>query len=396
MGEDHEQDTIIGLDLAKYVFHVVCCDARGKRQSHNKLQRKQLLSWFARQTPCLVGMETCATAHYWGRELRKLGYEVKLIPAQHVKAYLRGNKNDYNDAQAIAEAVVRPQMRFVAIKSTEEQDIQALHRLREPRVHEHTALSNQLRGLLGEYGISIPRGPSVLKRRLPELLEDAENGLSERFHQLLHLAWQQRQELEHYLREYDREIKRVVKENQACQRLQTIPGFGPVVASVFLSQTGNGEGFRLPGAGAPPTQQWRQGGTAGDQQTRRRLSAWLAGSRYPGGGAPGRWQAGSVESLDTASGRKTGSQQGGGRPGKQTGTLRLGDPGEQDHFSAGLSGRTGMKKAVDKACEMVDESCGSGRLSRGQPVENKNRYPPPAHRTPFSPTIPQTQQQIFY
>ena len=126
--------TTIGMDLAKNVFHVIGCDARGKVQLRKQLRRHQVLAWFARLKPCRVGMEACASSHYWGRELRKLGHEVKLIAAQHVKAFLRGNKNDYNDALAIAEAVVRPEMRFVAIKSAQEQDIQALCRLREQRV----------------------------------------------------------------------------------------------------------------------------------------------------------------------------------------------------------------------------------------------------------------------
>ena len=119
--------TTIGLDLAKNDFHVVGCDARGKQVLRKHLTRRQVLSWFAGHKACLVGMEACASAHYWARELRQLGHEVKRIPAQHVKAYLRGNKNDYNDALAIAEAVVRPEMRFVAIKTTEEQDLQTLH-----------------------------------------------------------------------------------------------------------------------------------------------------------------------------------------------------------------------------------------------------------------------------
>jgi len=236
--------TTIGLDLAKNVFHVVGCDARGKRVLRKRLSRRQVLSWFARQNPCLVGMEACASAHYWARELRQLGHEVKLIPAQHVKAYLRGNKNDYNDALAIAEAVVRPEMRFVAIKTAEEQDIQALHRLRAQRIRERTALGNQLRGLLAEYGIIIPQGVGALKRRLPEILEDGENGLSECFRRLLYQAWQQLQELEAHLKAYDREVARVAQAHEACCRLQTIPGFGPVVATVFYSRIGQGEGFR--------------------------------------------------------------------------------------------------------------------------------------------------------
>ena len=236
--------TTIGIDLAKNVFHVIGCDAHGKIQLRKQLRRHQVLAWFARLTPCLVGMEACATSHYWGRELCKLGHEVKLIAAQHVKAYLRGNKNDYNDALAIAEAVVRPEMRFVAIKSTEEQDIQALHRLRQQRVKECTALDSQIRGLVGEYGISIPQGKAAFKRRIPEILEDADNGLSDRFRRLLREAWYQFQELEAHLQTYDQELARVVRESEACRRLQTIPGFGPVVASVFFSQIGHGEGYR--------------------------------------------------------------------------------------------------------------------------------------------------------
>ncbi len=189
-------------------------------------------------------MEACASSHYWARELNKLGHEVKLNPAHYVKAYLRGNKNDYNDALAIAEAVVRPEMRFVAVKTTEEQDIQALHRLRARRIQERTALVNQIRGLLGEYGVVLPPGVSELKRRLPQLLEASDNGLSKRFRRLLGEGWHQLLELEAHLAAYDRELAQVVREHEACRRLQTIPGFGPVVASAFFSQVGNGAGFR--------------------------------------------------------------------------------------------------------------------------------------------------------
>lgn len=236
--------TTIGLDLAKNTFHVVGCDARGKIVFRKRLSRRQVMPWFAKQKRCLVGLEACASAHYWGRELTSLGHDVKLIPAQHVKAYLRGNKNDYNDALAIAEAVVRPEMRFVAIKTVEEQDIQTLYRLRAGRIRERTALCNQLRGLLAEYGIVLPRGVAALKRHLPEILEDAENGLTDPFRRLAHEVWQQLQALEAHLKFYDQEVTRVAKEHEACQRLQTIPGFGPVVASVFHSRIGHGEAFR--------------------------------------------------------------------------------------------------------------------------------------------------------
>jgi len=140
----------------KNIFHLVGRDKDGKRQLKKKLKRYQLLAYFAQLPACLIGRKTCSSAHYWVRELQALGHEAKLISAQHVKAYLHGNKNDYNDAQAIAEAVVRPHMRFVVIKLPHEQDVQALHRLLARCVEERTALCNQLRGLLSEYGIVIP------------------------------------------------------------------------------------------------------------------------------------------------------------------------------------------------------------------------------------------------
>lgn len=149
--------TTVGLDLAKNVFHVVYLDRHGREVSKKMLRRNQVLGWFANLPPCLVGMEACAGSHYWARELQALGHEVRLIPAQHVKAYVRGQKNDYNDARAIAEALGRPGMRFVPPKSQAQQDIQALHRLRSGVVDDRTALCNQLRGLLAEYGIVVPK-----------------------------------------------------------------------------------------------------------------------------------------------------------------------------------------------------------------------------------------------
>ena len=236
--------TTIGLDLAKNVFHVVGCDSRGKEVKRKALSRKQLVSFFAQLARCIVGMEACASAHHWGRVLRELGHEVRLIPAQHVKAYVRGNKNDYNDARAIAEAATRPDIRFVAIKSIEQQDIQALHRLREARVGERTALCNQLRGLLAEFGIVLPQGVKQLRRALPELLEEADNGVSERLRPLLGRGYRQLLESDAHVAFYTEEIKRLARETEAVRRLQTIPGFGPIVASVFHAFVGDGKSFR--------------------------------------------------------------------------------------------------------------------------------------------------------
>jgi len=236
--------TTIGLDLAKHVFHVVCCDEQGKVIRKNMLKRSQVLAYFANLPQCLVGMEACASAHHWARELGALGHEVKLIPPQYVKPYVRGNKNDYNDALAIAEAVSRPEMRFVTVKTTAQQDIQALHRLRERCLADRTALCNQLRGLLAEYGLIFPTGVNLLRRRLPELLEDGENGLSDLFRRLLAQGYQQLQELDGHIDHYTQEMKQQSQQNEVCRRLQTIPGYGPVVAGVFHSVVGHGEAYR--------------------------------------------------------------------------------------------------------------------------------------------------------
>ncbi|WP_177418221.1 IS110 family transposase [endosymbiont of Lamellibrachia barhami] len=236
--------TTIGLDLAKNVFHAICCDSRGKVQSKKMLRRGQMLNYFAKIPSALVGMEACASAHYWARELNKLGHEVKLIPPQYVKAFLRGNKNDYNDAQAIAEAVTRPEMRFVQIKTVEQQDIQAIHRMRERCQKMRTGLSNQLRGLLAEYGIVMPQGIPTLRKRLPVLLEDGENGLSQDFRCLLAQGYQQLLVADKDMAFYDRELKRQSQQSEACQRLQTIPGFGPIVSSAFHGAVGAGEAFK--------------------------------------------------------------------------------------------------------------------------------------------------------
>ena len=204
------------------------------------LRRNQVLQFFTQLAPCLIGMEACASASYWGRELRSMGHDVKLIPPQHVKPYLRGNKNDYNDARAIAEATTRPGMPTVAIKTTEEQDIQALHRMRSQCLRDRTALCNSTRGLLGEYGIILPKGITVLRRSIPDLLEDADNSLSDFFRELLARRYKQLVELDEHISFYTSQLEHQSRQNEACQRLQTVPGFGPIVASAFCSAIGDG------------------------------------------------------------------------------------------------------------------------------------------------------------
>lgn len=234
--------TVVGLDLAKSVFHVVGMDHTGRERIKKMLKRAQVAAWFANRPPCLVGMEACAGAHQWARRLRELGHQVRLLPPQYVKAYVRGNKNDYNDARAIAEAVVRPGMRLVPVKSTAQQDIQALHRLRKAAIGERTAQCNRLRGLLAEYGIVLPRGVGVLRRRLPEVLEAADNGLSSLMRELLARGLEQLREVDEHVKFYSRLIKR--QESEAERNLKTVPGYGTIVASAFHGKIGDGRAYR--------------------------------------------------------------------------------------------------------------------------------------------------------
>jgi transposase len=170
--------TTIGLDIAKTVFQIHGVEANGKVTLRKQLKRAQVLAFFVNLPPCRIGLEACAGAHYWARELIKLGHDARLISPQFVKPYVKGNKNDANDAEAICEAVGRPNMRFVPVKSIEQQDIQMLHRVRSGLVKERTAFANRTRGLLGEYGLVVGLGLAQLRKRLPELLEDAENDLT--------------------------------------------------------------------------------------------------------------------------------------------------------------------------------------------------------------------------
>ena len=188
-------------------------------------------------------MEACSGANYWGRELKKIGHRVKLIPPQYVKPFLRGNKNDYNDARAIAEAATRPGIPTVAVKTPEEQDIQALHRIRSQCLRDRTALNNSTRGLLSEYGIILHKGIKNLRNRIPELLEDPDNALSLSFRYLLARRYEQLVELDGHIEFYTDKLKHFSQQEEACQRLQKIPGFGPISSSAFLSTIGDGRNY---------------------------------------------------------------------------------------------------------------------------------------------------------
>jgi transposase len=225
----------MGIDLGKNTFHLFGVDESGSTVVKKKLNRNKLLEYFAIRPACLVGMEACGGSHYWARELTKLGHEVKLMSPQFVKPYVKGNKNDYNDAEGICEAVGRPTMRFVTIKEVEQQDLQGLHRIRQSIVKQRTALANQIRGLLGEYGIVVAQGISQVRRRIPEILEDAENGLTDRFRGWLAELLEALRALDERIKRYDQAIQREHAASEACQRISVLQGVGPQSATAIVA-----------------------------------------------------------------------------------------------------------------------------------------------------------------
>ena len=235
--------TRIGLDLAKSVFQVHAVDHKGHCLFSRALKREKMMAFFQNLSPCLIGMEACASAHFWARTLMSMGHEVKLIAPQFVKPYVKGNKNDANDAEAICEAVSRPNMRFVPVKTVEQQDIQALHRIRQEQVRQRTALVNQIRGLLSEYGIVISRRVESLRNALPDILEDAENKLTADFRILLKGLQEDLIHLDDRIGSQDQVIKRLAQEHEGAKRLQQLRGIGPITATALIAAIGDGRQF---------------------------------------------------------------------------------------------------------------------------------------------------------
>jgi len=233
--------TRIGLDLAKNVFQVHGVDRDGRVVAKRQLKRGQVHAYFEKLPACRIGMEACAGAHYWAREFGRMGHEVKLIAPQLVKPYVKGQKNDANDAEAICEAAGRPSMRFVTAKTVAQQDLQAVHRIRSELVRQRTAKVNQIRGLLAEYGIVVATRIDVLRRALPDIQEDADRGLSGLFRRLLEGLRQDLVELDRRVAELDGEIQTAAKEDETACRLQSIPGIGPITAVVTVAWTATGE-----------------------------------------------------------------------------------------------------------------------------------------------------------
>jgi transposase len=233
----------VGVDIAKTVFQIHGVDAHGKAKLKKTLSRGEMLEFFAKLPGCLIGIEACAGAHYWARELKKFGHDVRLMASQFVIPYRKSGKNDANDAEAICEAVGRPNMRFVPVKTEEAQAILTLHRARELLVAERIALSNQIRGLLGEFGIVAAGGTARLRRVMLEIGTGrrelpvlAKQTISELFERML--------EQEKKAQEYERRISQLAKQSEAARRLMQIEGIGPITASALVASVGDAKLFR--------------------------------------------------------------------------------------------------------------------------------------------------------
>jgi len=236
--------TTVGIDLAKNVFQIHGVDERGKVVLRRSVKRAELTKVFVNLPACLIGLEACGSAHYWARRLMELGHTVKLMAPQFVKPYVKTNKNDARDAEAICEAVARPNMRFVPVKSVEQQTVLAVHRARQGFVAARTAQSNQIRGLLYELGIVIPKGIRHLEQRLPGILEDAQNGLPDPSRELFARLLEHFRELDAHVRDLEHQIKAWHRENEASRRLEAIPGIGALTASALVASIGDAKTFK--------------------------------------------------------------------------------------------------------------------------------------------------------
>ena len=235
--------TIVGLDLAKSVFQVHAADSEGMPVVRKKLRRGQVLVFFARLSPCLIGLEACASAHYWARELQALGHEVRLIPPQYVKPFVKTNKNDASDAEAICEALIRPTMRFAAVKSVEQQSVLLLHRARELLVRQRTMLINALRGHCGEFGIVAAQGASKVTDLVVMIEDPGDASIPALAREALGSLVAQLRRVQAEILGLEKKLKAWHRSNEASRRLEAIPGVGVITATALVATIGDASQF---------------------------------------------------------------------------------------------------------------------------------------------------------
>jgi transposase len=232
----------LGIDIGKNFFHLIGLDDRGAIVLRQKLTRSQLSARFANLPMCLIGLEACVGAHHLGRQLKEMGHDVRLMPANYVRPYSKGQKNDFRDAEAIAEAVQRPTMKFVALKSVEQLDLQALHRVRERLVSQRTGVINQIRAFALERGIAVRQGAAALRIELPRILAATEK-LSPCMIRIIQSLGDDWRRLDQRIHAASSEIEAIAKNNADCTRLMTVPGIGPIVSTATVAAIGAGDLF---------------------------------------------------------------------------------------------------------------------------------------------------------
>lgn len=237
------QITTVGIDLAKDVFQIHGVDGQGKVLLRKQLRRAQVVQFFVNLPPCLIGMEACGSAHYWARKLQEQGHTVRLMAPQFVKPYVKTNKHDVADAEAICEAVRRPNMRFVPTKNVEQQAILAVHRVRQGLIKARTAQANQIRGLLSEFGLVLPVGISFVYQRVPILLDLAKDELPGMFQELIGRLLEHLKDLDRQVNELERQINIWHRSNELSRKLERVPGIGPITASALVASIGDARSF---------------------------------------------------------------------------------------------------------------------------------------------------------
>jgi transposase len=235
--------TVIGIDIGKNSFHVVGLDRRGAIVLRQRWSRGQVESRFANMPPCLIGMEACVGAHHLSRKLKGLGHDARLMPAKYVRPYSKGQKNDFRDAEAIAEAVQRPTMKFVATKTADQLDLQALHRVRERLVSQRTGIMNQIRAFLLERGVAVRQGQRFLRAELPRILATPPDVLSPRMVHVIEDLTGDWRRLDERIDGLSGEIEAIARRDAACERLMSVPGIGPIISSAMVAAIGKGDAF---------------------------------------------------------------------------------------------------------------------------------------------------------
>ena len=271
---------VVGIDIGKNSFHIVGLDQRGAIVLRQKWSRGQVEARFANMPPCLIGMEACVGAHHLSRRLKALGHDARLMPAKYVRPYSKGQKNDFRDAEAIAEAVQRPTMKFVATKTTDQLDLQALHRVRERLVSQRTGIINQIRAFLLERGVAVRQGLRFLRAELPRILATPPDVLSPRMVRVIEGLAGDWRRLDERIESLSGEIEAIARQDAGCERLMSVPGIGPIISSAMVAAIGTGDGFSkgrdfagLVGVGSKADLDWRPHHPRQDIEARQSLPA---------------------------------------------------------------------------------------------------------------------------